>query len=341
MKDRLRSRIACQGFCQIADSVEDELARVNLYYYGFHTDELGWKLHELQASGPKSDAYEAMKRRDNALYKHNQALLAEVKTLTQRVEDLQLHVSSTDNTSKKDVRFSVDSASPAQLLQAALPSMSASDLHMLALDVWREIGKFLPSASAALSTGPQVEIQQPSPEVHQSPQGMSAEPPVSNPRDSLPPSPEKTLSPARGKGPGAKAKVPGYLQGTAAADAKRAATLGGPVTGGTTARPETRTSTRPETRTTTRPETGARARPVTPKTSGKPAPGTREDVHTGDRRRYGHTTAGGSPPSPSTVAAATPKKGKTEPVAKGQGSTRGGTIGSMRGRGRGRGRGRS
>jgi hypothetical protein len=341
MKNRHRGRIACQGFCEIADSVEDELARLNLYYYGFHTDDLGWKLHELQVK-PKSDASD--KTRNEALYSHNQSLQAQVDTLTQQVEDLQLHVSSTDTTSKKDVRFSDDN-DPMQQLHAALPSKSASelhklgqDLHKLGQDVWRELGKFLPSAPAS-STVPQDEVPQRSPEIHESPKGVGNVSPRPVQRGSGSPSHDKTSSPARDKGPGAKAKVPGYLKGTAAAEAKRAATVSGPVTGGTRTRPETRTTTRPETRLMTRPETRTAARPATPKTSGKPAPGTREEVHTGDRRRFGHTILGDSPPSPSTLAAETPKKGKStkgqdkEPV----GSVRGGAKGGASGRGRGRG----
>lgn len=52
----------------------------------------------------------------------------QIKQLSQQVEDLQLHVSNTDATKKKGVRFSDDSA-PLHLIEDDLPSMSASSLE--------------------------------------------------------------------------------------------------------------------------------------------------------------------------------------------------------------------
>jgi hypothetical protein len=312
--DRLRGRTACQGFCTIAESIEDELTKLNLYYYALHTDELGWKAFDLaNVQSRKRDTDLDNKK----LTMENHSLKTQIEELSQRVEDLQLHVSNSDATKKKDVRFSDDSTSSAQqLLQNALPSMSASDLHKLQYDILREFGKFLPSVQTP-SAAPGGDVQPSSSTMNDVQMTMdSASPTSAQTLNDSPPVRESDQ-------PGTTTKTPGYMKGTAAADARHRARPGS-AADDLVKRPNTRTLGRPTT--------------PKPKTSGRPAPGTREEVHTGDRRRIGHTTTRDSPPSPSAIAANTPKKGKSAPETGGQGKAAGSsrptaTGGSIRRRG--------
>jgi hypothetical protein len=311
--DRLRGRTARQGFCNIAESIENELTKLNLYHYALHTDELGWKTFELEnLTSQKRDTGLNNKK----LTMENHSLKMQIEELSQRVEELQLHVSKFDATKKKDVRFSDDSTSPAQLLlQNALPSISASDLHKLGQDIWRELGKFLPSGQTS-SAAPGGDVQPLSSTMNDVQMAMDSASPTS------PQTPKDSPPVRQSDQPNTTTVTPGYMKGTAAADARHRA------------RPDSAADDlvkRPNTRTSGRPTTPK------PKTSGRPAPGTREQVHTGDRRRFGHTKTGDSPPSPSAIAANTPKKGKSVPETGGQGKAAGSNrptaTGSIRRRG--------
>ena len=118
------------------------------------------------------------------------------------------------------------------------------------------------------------------------------------------PAPPKNPSPIDDNDqPGTKTRTPGYMKGTAAADAR------------SRSRPDSAADDLGK-----RLDTRISTIPATPKTADRPASGTRDKVGTGDRRRLGHTIAGDSPPSPSAVALATPKKGRVEPETEGQGT---------------------
>lgn len=245
----------------------------------------------------------------------NNSLKTQIEQLSQQVEDLQLQVSNTNAIKKKYVYFLDDSVSPVQRLRDALPSMFASDLAELGRRVLRELAKrvlFNHTSSTASSE-----------DTHPPPQ-TTGNVHMTDPAGPSSPPPPKTPSPIDDNDqPGTKTRTPGYMKGTAAADA-RSRSRPDSAADDLTKRPDTRTS----------------ARPTTPKTAGRPAPGTRDKVGTGDRRKWGHTVAGDSPPSPSAVALATPKKGRVEPETEGQGTAvrrarkaATGTPGSIRRRG--------
>ena len=229
------------------------------------------------------------------LIMENHNLENQIEKLSQQVEDLQLHASNISATKKKRVHFSDDSVSAVQLLRDAIPSMSASelyklgkDLHNLGSDILLELAKRQPSGQTS-STTPNGDVQPSS----KSTNNVHMTRPVSPTSSHTP----KTPSPARDNDqPGTKTKTSSYMKGTTAADAR------------SRSRPDSAVDNLVK-----RPDTRTPARFSALATSGRPAPGTREQPHT-DRGRLPLTMLEDLPHSPFfNSAAGKSKKGRSVP----------------------------
>ena len=142
---------------------------------------------------------------------------------------------------------------------------------------------------------------QPSPKTPHKPKDKSqASAPSPAPAASTAPSPSKSHaagSPRKGQTKQSKGSVPGFMGTTAAAAARSR-----PPISKTAGRPETPTG-----------QTGG---------TGQPAPATREEIHTGDRRRLGHIP-NISPHSPSATPSKKQRKSARKSAAKKSAATKG------------------
>lgn len=319
----------------------------NMFLCGSYVTEMGWQLDELQL------AQATHEETTTDLTQQNTALKNQVEQLQAQIRDLTIQ------------KMEVTSTAPAKF---DISSLSGPELYEHMQAVVRETGKFM-QPTQAIGQGVSVPSQpveprtvekdvemtdadtaiQPEPETEPASEDASMEvlshvaqkvaehaEPVLEATSSLL---DMAVTPAVRQ---IKAKLPSFMQPTEAAAAKtRLPVLPKPAI---TPRPSTRAATRTGTRAGDRPETRPETPPARAATSdeGQAAPETREEVHAGDRRRFGHV--GASPTSPTTAARETPKKKlateSTKAAAADRGSPRG--LGRARGSGaapKGRGRG--